>query len=82
MLDEKVILDDDLSYEIEDKNSEYIAAAYNSLGAIDLLDTALMDADERGMIKMIQFQAIHIISESLNNIFNEIFDTSVDDVDM
>lgn len=82
MLDEKVILDDDLSYEIEDKNSEYIAAAYNSLGAIDLLDTGLMNAADKEIIKNIQYQAINIISESLNNIFNEIFDTSVDDVDM
>jgi len=82
MLDEKVILDDDLSYEIEDKNSEYIAAAYNSLGAIDLLDTGLMNAADKEIIKNIQYQAINIISESLNNIFNEIFDTSVDDADM
>jgi hypothetical protein len=82
MLDEKVILDDELSYEIEDKNSEYIAAAYNSLGAIDLLDTGLMDAANKEIIKNIQYQAINIISESLNNIFNEIFDTNVDDADM
>ena len=82
MLDEKVISEDELSYEIEDKNSEYIAAAYNSLGAIDLLDTGLMNAADKEIIKNIQYQAINIISESLNNIFNEIFDTSVDDADM
>jgi len=82
MLDEKVILEDELSYEIEDKNSEYIAAAYNSLGAIDLLDTGLMNAADKEIIKNIQYQAINIISESLNNIFNEIFDTSIDDADM
>lgn len=82
MLDEKVILEDELSNEIEDKNSEYIAAAYNSLGAIDLLDTGLMNAADKEIIKNIQYQAINIISESLNNIFNEIFDTSVDDADM
>lgn len=82
MLEEKVILEDELSYEIEDKNSEYIAAAYNSLGAIDLLDTGLMNAADKEIIKNIQYQAINIISESLNNIFNEIFDTSVDDADM
>lgn len=81
MLDEKVISEDDLSYEIEDKNSEYIAAAYNSLGAIDLLDTGLMNADDKEIIKNIQYQAINIISESLNNIFNEIFDTSTDTTD-
>ena len=82
MLDEKVILEDELSYEVEDKNREYIAAAYNSLGAIDLLDTGLMNAADKEIIKNIQYQAINIISESLNNIFNEIFDTSVDDAYM
>jgi hypothetical protein len=40
-----------------------------------------MDEDERAIINTIKFQAISIISESLNNIYNEIFDTSVDDND-
>lgn len=75
------MLDEGIEIQLDDRNSEYIAAAFNSLSAIDLIDTALMDADERGMIKMIQFQAIHIISESLNNIYEQIFDTSIDDVD-
>jgi len=73
MLDEEI--------EFYDRSSEYIAAAFNSLGAIDLLDTGLMDEDERAIINTIKFQAISIISESLNNIYNEIFDTSVDDGD-
>lgn len=79
---EKVIFEDD-SYdvEVESRDSEFIAAAFNSLGAIELLDTGLMDADEKAIIKMIQFQAINIISESLNNIYEQIFDTSIDDVD-
>lgn len=75
------MLEDDIEFEIDDRNSEYIAAAFNSLGAIDLLDTGLMDADEKAIIKTIQFQAINIISESLNNIYEQIFDTSIDDVD-
>lgn len=75
------MLEDDIEFEIDDRNSEYIAAAFNSLGAIDLLDTGLMDADEKAIIKTIQFQAIHIISESLNNIYEQIFDTSIDDDD-
>jgi hypothetical protein len=75
----KEILDNDLEIEYEDKNSEYIASAYNSLGAIDLLDIGLMNEDERQTIKTIQFQAIAIISESINNIYHEIFDISPDD---
>lgn len=47
------MLEDDIEFEIDDRNSEYIAAAFNSLGAIDLLDTGLMDEDERVIIKMI-----------------------------
>ena len=73
------MLEDDIEFEIDDRNSEYIAAAFNSLGAIDLLDTGLMNEDERAIIKTIQFQAISIISESLNNIYEQIFDTSIDD---
>lgn len=78
------MLEDDIEIEIDDRNSEYIAAAFNSLSAIDLLDTGLMDEDERAIIKTIQFQAISIISESLNNIYEQIFDTSIgnDDDDL
>lgn len=75
------MLDEGIEIELDDRNSEYIAAAFNSLSAIDLLDTGLMDADEKAIIKMIQFQAINIISESLNNIYEQIFDTSIDDDD-
>lgn len=75
------MLDEGIEIELNDRNSEYIAAAFNSLSGIDLLDTGLMDADEKAIIKMIQFQAINIISESLNNIYEQIFDTSIDDDD-
>jgi hypothetical protein len=75
----KEILDNDLEIEYEDRSSEFIASAYNALGAIDLLDMGLMDDEERQTIKTIQFQAIAIISESINTIYNEIFDISPDD---
>jgi hypothetical protein len=74
----KEILDNELEIEIEDKNSDYIASAYNSLVAVDLLDMGLMDEDEKQVVKTIQFQAINIISECLNNIYYEIFDISPD----
>jgi hypothetical protein len=75
----KEILDNDLEIEFEDRSSEFIASAYNALGAVDLLDMGLMDEEERQTIKTIQFQAIAIISESINTIYNEIFDISPDD---
>jgi len=75
----KEILDNELEIEYEDRSSEYIASAYNALGAIDLLDMGLMDDEERQTIKTIQFQAIAIISESINNIYNEIFYIVPDD---
>ena len=56
-------LDNELEIEIEDRSSEFIASAFNALGAIDLLDVGLMDDEERQTIKTIQFQAIAIISE-------------------
>lgn len=71
-------LDNELEIEIEDRSSEFIASAFNALGAIDLLDVGLMDEDERSVIKTIQFQAIAIISESINTIYNEIFDLTTD----
>lgn len=74
----KEILNNDVEIEYEDRSSEFIASAYNALGAIDLLDVGLMDEDERTVIKTIQFQAIAIISESINTIYNEIFDLTTD----
>ena len=73
------MLDEEIEIEIEDKTSEYIASAFNSLSAIDLLDIGLMDDEERQTIKTIQFQAIAIISESINTIYHEIFDISPGD---
>jgi hypothetical protein len=75
----KEILDNEIEIEYEDRSSEYIASAFNALGAVDMLDMGLMDDEERQTIKTIQFQAIAIISESINNIYNEIFDISPDD---
>ena len=72
------MLDEEIEIEIEDRSSEFIASAFNALGAIDLLDIGLMNEDERQIIKTIQFQAIAIISESINTIYNEIFDLSTD----
>lgn len=76
---EKVIFEDE-SYEVEmdSRDSEFIAAAFNSLGAIEMLDTGLMNEEQKDVISTIQYQAIAIISESINNIYNEIFDTTAD----
>lgn len=78
---EKVIFEDDIQIEIEDKSGEYIAAALNALSAVDLLDTGLMNENDKEVVNEIKYQAINIISESLNNIFNEIFDTDIDTAD-
>jgi len=75
----KEILDNEIEIEYEDKSSEFIASAFNALGAVDLLDMGLMDEEERQTIKTIQFQAIAIISESINTIYNEIFDICPND---
>lgn len=79
---EKVIFEDE-SHEVEmdSRDSEFIAAAFNSLGAIEMLDTGLMNEEQKDVISTIQFQAIAIISESINNIYNEIFDTTADSSD-
>jgi hypothetical protein len=52
---------------------------FKGMLAFFLLDMGLMDDEERQTIKTIQFQAIAIISESINNIYHEIFDISPDD---
>jgi len=76
---EKVIFEDEsIDVEMDSRDSEYIAAAFNSLGAIEMLDTGLMNEDQKEVISTIQYQAIAIISESINNIYNEIFDTTAD----
>jgi hypothetical protein len=75
----KEILDNEIEIEYEDKNGEYIASAYNALGACEFLDIGLMDEEERAVVKTIQFQAINIISECINSIYYEIFDISPND---
>jgi predicted RNA methylase len=76
---EKVIFEDEShDVEIESRDTEFIAAAFNSLGAIEMLDTGLMNEEQKEVINTIQYQAIAIISESINNIYNEVFDTSAD----
>jgi hypothetical protein len=76
---EKVIFEDETyDVEIESRDTEFIAAAFNSLGAIEMLDTGLMNEDQKEVISTIQYQAIAIISESINNIYNEVFDTTAD----
>lgn len=83
MLEKEKVIFEDESYEVEmdSRDSEYIAAAYNSIGAIEMLDTGLMNEEQKNVISTIQYQAIAIISESINNIYNEIFDTSTDTTD-
>lgn len=83
MLEKEKVIFEDESYnvEIDSRDSEYIAAAFNSLGAIEMLDTGLMNDQQKDVISTIQYQAIAIISESINNIYNEIFDTSTDTTD-
>ena len=76
---EKVVFEDEsFDIEIDSRDTEFIAAAFNSLGAIEMLDTGLMNEDQKEVISTIQYQAIAIISESINNIYNEIFDTTAD----
>jgi len=76
---EKVIFDDEsFDLEIESRDGEFIAAAFNSLSAVEMLDIGLMNEEQKEVINTIQFQAIAIISESINNIYNEIFDTTAD----
>jgi hypothetical protein len=76
---EKVIFEEEsYDFEIEDRSSEFIASALNALTAVDLLDTGLMNENDKEVVNNIRYQAINIISESLNNIFNEVFDTTAD----
>jgi len=80
MLEKEKVIFEDESYDLEfdSRDGEFIAAAFNSLGAIDMLDTGLMNEDQKEVISTIQYQTIAIISESINNIYNEIFDTTAD----
>lgn len=83
MLEKEKVIFEDESYEVQmnSRDSEFIAAAFNSIGALEMLDTGLMNEEQKEVINTIQYQAIAIISESINNIYNEIFDTSTDTTD-
>jgi predicted RNA methylase len=80
MLEKEKVIFEDESYEVQmnSRDSEFIAAAFNSIGALEMLDTGLMNEEQKEVINTIQYQAIAIISESINNIYNEIFDTTTD----
>jgi formyltetrahydrofolate synthetase len=91
-MNEKVIINDTPEEPIEVTNTpeeeiqvefttdgEYIAAATNALAAIENFDTAIMSKTDEKRIKKIRRQSLRIISECVNCLYNEIFESSDDD---
>jgi hypothetical protein len=62
-------------------DTDYIGAAYNSLAAISDIDVGMMTKNNVAKINRIKRQSIRIISHCLNNLYEELFDNSVDGSD-
>ena len=86
---EKVIIDDidpveelpeeDTAYFEPYSDTEYIAAAYNSLAAIEEMDAIIMSKADDKRIKRIKRQSLKIIAHCLNNLYEELFEDNSDD---
>jgi hypothetical protein len=57
-------------------DSEYIQAAAVAMSSVDSIDTALLTKADEQRVKRVKRQGLRIISECLNNLYNEIFDDS------
>ena len=62
-------------------NSEYIQAAATALASVDHIDTALLNKADENRIRRIKRQGLRIISECLNELYEEIFDDNNDSND-
>jgi len=62
-------------------NSEYIQAAATAMASVDHIDTALLTKADENRIKRIKRQGLRIISECLNELYEEIFDDNSDNTD-
>jgi hypothetical protein len=57
-------------------DADYIQAAAVAMSSVDSIDTALLTKADEQRVKRVKRQGLRIISECLNNLYNEIFDDS------
>ena len=62
-------------------NSEYIQAAATAMSSVDHIDTALLTKADENRVRRIKRQGLRIISECLNELYEEIFDDNSDSTD-
>lgn len=60
-------------------NTEYIQAATTAMAAVDSIDTAMLTKADEMRVRRIKRQGLRIISECLNELYDEIFDDNVAD---
>ncbi|AXH76566.1 MAG: hypothetical protein [Bacteriophage sp.] len=77
--DESTPLDEGIVWEDATTDSEYIAACYNALGAIDDLDTAMMSKAAESAVKRIRRRSLAIIDKCIDNLYSELFETDEND---
>ena len=71
--------EDGIVWEDATTDSEYIAACYNALGAIDDLDTAMMSKGAEAAVKRIRKRSLRIIDKCIDNLYSELFESDEND---
>lgn len=63
----------EFTYE-ETSRAEYIAASYNSISAVQDIDTSLLSKEDEKRIKRIKRKALRIIDECISEMYDEMFE--------
>ena len=80
MVEEKV---EEQNLEVEfTSNSEYISSAYYSLASVSEFDIAMLSKADFRRVMRIKRQSLRIISECLNEMYDEIFEDDEENSDM
>lgn len=58
----------------ETSRAEYVASAYNSIAAVQDIDTSLLSKEDEKRIKRIKRKALRIIDECISEMYDEMFE--------
>lgn len=73
------IENDGIEWQDATTDSEYIAACYNALGALENIDTAMMSKSAESVVKRIRRRSLAIIDKCIDNLYSELFETDEND---
>lgn len=77
--DEANPLEEGIVWEDATTDSEYIAACYNAICAVDNVDTGMMSKSAEQAVKRIRKRCIAIIDKCIDNLYSELFESDEND---